>query len=761
MKIIYGKILTELEREKINMISNQCGILFDTARLLFYRGVDTVEKAKRFLHPGKHGFLNPYDLNGMENAVKRIRIAYENNENVLIFGDYDADGICATTVLYYCLKEFGISAEIVVPERDDGYGLNIDIINKQYAKNKIDLLITVDCGISDYEKVEVIKQMGIDVIITDHHEPPSVLPNAININPKIVNQSYAFSGLCGAGVAYKLGYALIGDKANDYLDFVALATVADSMDLIGENRDIVVEGLKIFNSGNVRPSFKYLINDFSRQITAHQTLAYTIAPRINAGGRMGDANTALRLFVAEKDKDIFDYTAKLNEYNISRQVACDLIYQEAKEKIHKLGLENKSVIIVSDTKWNSGFIGIVASKLVEDYKRPVIVFAGYDNYFKGSARSVDGINIHDAIQNLQDYLIGFGGHSQAAGISIEEQNLALFDNAINELLKEQTSSLDFTQTINVEWNVDKPFSQRFAKEIELLEPFGVGNRKPYFSTVVKDVSVSPIKKDSPHYMFSTSVVDMLNFNGSNDVETLSLPIYKKVVFEINVSRFKNRESLKGYVRSVCPEYNDFSELKLNIFENNLKNLCKYDQNNYISIKKEEVKIESGNGTLYVISDPTTLKKYDTLSKIPIHLFEYADKNTSNSVIVSPRTIPNCFNKIIYLDKPMQTLPTDVTSFVVDDLIGFSMLDSVSTERSDFAHIFNLLKNNKGKRITSISDFYNKNIESVSGENFVFATMVFFELKIFENKNGILVYNDNIKNPLTNSKVYSKICLLKG
>lgn len=761
MKIIYGKNLTEKEIEKVNTISKQCGILFDTARLLFYRGIDTVEKAKRFLNPGKYGFHDPYLLSGMNDAVNRIRKAQENDERVLVFGDYDADGVCATAVLYYCLREFGLKVETVVPERDDGYGLNIEIVKRIYSEKKINLLITVDCGISDCDKVETIKQMGIDVIITDHHEPPNVLPNTININPKLPNQSYPFTGLCGACVAYKLGYALLGEKADDYLDFVALATVADSMDLVDENRDIVVEGLKLFNSNKIRPAFKYFLSDFNRQITSHQTLAYTIAPRINAGGRMGDANLALRLFIAERESEIFDCTAKLNEYNISRQVSCDMIYHEAKEKIEKTGAFKKSIIIVSDKKWNAGFIGIVASKLVEDYGRPVIVFAGHDNYLKGSARSIDGINIHDAILQFNDYLLGFGGHSQAAGLSIEEDKLQMFNDAINCYLKDKMLSVDCSQSIYVEWNVDNEISHRFAKEIELLEPFGVGNRKPYFSTDINSVDVLPLKSGSPHYVFSTNVMEMLNFNGKNDVEILSLPVEKKVVFEINFSTYKNRDSIKGYVRSVLPLYKDLSVVHLHIFENNIKNLVENNKNNYIEINCDDVDFTTDHGALYVVSDPCTLEKYDTLSNFSINLFEIKDSNAYNCVVVSPRSIPNNYNKVIYLDKPMQTLTCEIDSFVVKDVLGYTVLDKVSIERSSFAKIFTLLKNNKGKKFVSASDFYYKYINDGNGLNFVFATTVFIELKIFEVKNGILFYNDNIKNPLTNSKVYSKICLLKG
>ena len=559
MKIVYGKNLTEEEISVVSNIALECGVLFDTARLLFYRNVDTVEKAKVFLNSNKNRLHNPYLLDGVREAVDRLILAKEKGQNVLIFGDYDADGVCATAVLYNALKDFGIIAKKTIPEREDNYGLNLNIVNKFNDEERIDLLITVDCGISDSDKIEEIKKLGIDVIVTDHHEPPEELPDCIKINPKINGQAYPFKELCGAGVAYKLSYALIGEKANKNLDFVALATIADSMDLVGENRDIVKEGLKLFNDRKtLRLPFKYLLGDYNREVTA-QTLAYTIAPRINAGGRMGDALTALSLFTSSNPNEIFDLAVKLENYNNQRQVECDKIYKEAKEKISREKRDSDSVILIADDNWRTGFIGIVAAKLVEDYARPVIVFAGCEGYYKGSARSVEGFNIYDAINAQKDILITFGGHSQAAGVSVSKENFSLLRERINEYIKVEDVNLTVEQKIYAEWEIDKPIDIRFAKELELLEPFGVGNRRPLFVTKVNEVEAKALKVGSPHYSFLSPYLEILNFNGEKDVEKLSFPIEKSVLFELNLSTFKQRESLKGYLRNIVLEFNDSDE----------------------------------------------------------------------------------------------------------------------------------------------------------------------------------------------------------
>ncbi|MBQ6728263.1 MAG: single-stranded-DNA-specific exonuclease RecJ [Clostridia bacterium] len=557
MKIAYPKVLQESENIKIKEIAFNCGILTETARLLYDRGIKDVQSAKRFLSPDKSHFLNPFDLKGMSEAVSRIKKAEEFGERVLVFGDYDADGICAAAILGGCLKQLGINPIITVPEREEGYGLNLEKIEKINSENKIDLIITVDCGISDAEKVKELKARGIDVIITDHHEPPEILPDCVCINPKIKGQSYGFDGLCGGGVAYKLGVALIGEKADEFLDFAALATVADSMDLISENRDIVAEGLKLINTAP-RQAFKIFLGDNTKTVSA-QTLAYAIAPRVNAGGRMGDASTALKLFLSEDENEIFDLAVKLNVYNANRQDLCETTFINAKDIISETGAFADRIILVRGEEWKAGILGIVAAKLTEAYNKPVIVFAKSGEGYKGSARSVDGINIYDAIYAVKEYLIAFGGHSQAAGLSVSEENFEPLRRAINLYAEKAFIDADREREIAVDIVAEDEIPERLAEEIELLEPFGVGNRRPLFATTVDKTVMTPLKEDSPHYSFSTKAVEMLDFNGVNDVPILAYPVPKTLVFELNVSTFRNKRSIKGFMRNVVCDFESVAD----------------------------------------------------------------------------------------------------------------------------------------------------------------------------------------------------------
>jgi len=761
MKIVYGEQLNRENEQLITSIALSCNITFDTARLLFYRKLDTAEKVKRFLNPSKKGFHSPFMLSGIESAVNRIEEAKLQAQNLLIFGDYDADGVCATTVLYNCLKDYGInSITMYIPERSEGYGLNLETIKNLKDSYNIDLLITVDCGISDYDKISLIKELGIDVIVTDHHEPPEILPDCIKINPKLIGEKYPFDELCGAGVAYKLGHALIGDKANNYLDFVALATVADSMDLIDENRDIVAEGLKLFNNPKkLRLCMKYLLGDNVKAIVS-QTLAYTIAPRINAGGRMGDANCALTLFTSQDPNEIYDLAVKLNTYNVERQTWCDKIYREAKEKIKKYSLNKRNVILVKDENWQTGFVGIVAARLVEDFARPVIVFAGQEDFLKGSARSVDGINIYEAINANKDLLMCFGGHSQAAGVSLSKQNFLSFESALNEYISEHYVALDTTPTTYVEWEIEGEFPKQFAKEIELLEPFGVGNKSPLFCTEVGKVKASPLKENSPHYTFKTECLEMLNFNGEKDVSTLNLPVPKKVVFEVNVSTFKGKEYIKGYVRAVKPIYSDLSLLRLNAINSQLEGVYG-EQGEFKSLDKNNLPPHEKVGTLYVINDIDNLDEYKQLKYLNTTFDKVESKNLISEIVYAPSEIPDGYERVIYLDKPLLVQNNTAKTYVVKDLVGYDFVKNLSVEREYFSQVYSYLLTLKNKPVYDLVDFVNSYSAGFEKESFLFVIKVFIELEIFSVKNKVFTYNEKTKNALTNSKLYSKIVLLKG
>ncbi|MDE6075283.1 MAG: DHH family phosphoesterase, partial [Clostridia bacterium] len=306
-KIIAEAEFSVQQNDDIAALSQTTGLCVETVRILYGRGIDTVDKINAFIHPGKHAFLSPFLMSGMKEAVDLITRAREEEWSVVVYGDYDADGVCASTIMCRALADFGVNACVFVPERRNGYGLNIQSIDEIFEEYFPQLFITVDCGISNAQEVEYIKEQGAEVIVTDHHELPPVLPDCICINPKI-SDGYPYDNLCGAGVAFKVGCALNGKSAYQYLDFAAIATVADSVPLTGENRDIVAEGLNLINSKPRRNYSNFLKKE---ERATSQSLAFSVAPKINAAGRMGDAGAALTLFLSDDDKEIYDYSVKL------------------------------------------------------------------------------------------------------------------------------------------------------------------------------------------------------------------------------------------------------------------------------------------------------------------------------------------------------------------------------------------------------------------------------------------------------------------
>ena len=311
---------TDEQLNKIAALASKCGLTKTAASILYGRGVDTPEKVEAFVYPSRKHFISPFKMSGMKEACELIRRAKEEEWDVLIYGDYDADGVCASTIMGGALKDIGVNARVFVPERRNGYGVTVAALEEIFEDYFPQLVITVDCGISNAAEVEYLKESGCEVIVTDHHELPENIPDCICINPKF-SDGYPYDNLCGAGVAFKVACALEGEAAYKYLDFAALATVADSVPLLGENRDIVAEGLRLINT-NPRRCFSGFLTKSQEAADAH-TLAFTIAPKINAAGRMGDAASALALFSETDEKAVFDLSARLTSYNQERQQRCD------------------------------------------------------------------------------------------------------------------------------------------------------------------------------------------------------------------------------------------------------------------------------------------------------------------------------------------------------------------------------------------------------------------------------------------------------
>ncbi len=770
-KIVPEYAFSAEQLNSISVLAAETGLTEQITRILYARGIDDAQKIRSFMHPSRRNFLDPFLMKGMQEAVGLIKTAREEGRTVAVFGDYDADGICASAIMYHALKEFGIDAHIYVPERADGYGLSIEAIDRIFDECNPELFITVDCGISCAKEAQYIYELGSDVIVTDHHELPEILPDCIIINPKLEDE-YPYDNLCGAGVAFKVACALIGEAAYKYLDFATLATVADSVPLLGENRDIVTEGLKIFNT-HMRSCFATLIGKNYDGINA-QTLAFTVAPRVNAAGRMGDAQAAFRLFTTEKETEIYELATKLCLYNTERQKCCDELYLSAKQKLLQKGAYG-SVIMLWDESWNSGFIGIVAARIAEEYNRPTLLFVRNGDLLKGSARSIENINIFTALKNCSEYIEEFGGHAQAAGINIRCENFDLLEEELNEEIASTYTAADFEQIIPICEEITSSFSEQFARELVAMEPYGVGHRRPLFSISAGSLTARPVKPMSPHLSMRSEYIDLMYFSGAKNLKIIESDVKKDFIFEINISKFRGREYIKGYVRDLLYDGRTGRGAAESIFANAITRF--YSPEVYVqtvNMTTEEIKAliakksaECAYGLCLIASDRRTLRFYEDLEGFGCDLFYPSSRNLSNALIVSPAADADLsgFRDFIFLDTPSDFNIAALAGRQVCvncEICGYKMFEKLDTARESLLEIFSALRRDINILIGETAEEVAYSCDGLGFDKreFIFAVNVFEELGLVAFGEGRLTVYRGIKAELNNSTIYRKVCYLQ-
>ena len=770
-KIIPEYSFTQEQLNRISVLAQETGLTEQITRILYARGVDDGQKIRRFMHPSKKNFLSPFLMQGMREAVDLITQARDEGRVVAVFGDYDADGICASAIMYHALKAFGIEAHVYVPERADGYGLSEEAIDRIFEDCNPELFITVDCGISCAKETQYIYELGTDVIVTDHHELPEILPDCVVINPKL-QDDYPYDNLCGAGVAFKVACALLGERAYQYLDFATLATVADSVPLLGENRDIVTEGLKLFNT-SLRPCFAPLLGKQYDGISA-QTLAFTLAPRVNAAGRMGNAQAAFQLFISENESEIYELSTKLCLYNTERQKYCDELYCSAKQKLLEKGAYG-NVIMLSDESWNTGFIGIVAARIAEEYNRPTLLFVHHGDMLKGSARSIESVNIFSALKDCSEYIEEFGGHAQAAGINIRFENFDKLEQALNKTITENYRVEDFEQLIPVSEEITGPVSEKFVKELLAMEPYGVGHRRPLFSISAAACTARPVKAMSPHLSVKSPFIDLMYFSGLKNLKIIESDVRKDFIFEINVSHFKGREYIKGYVRDLLYDGKTGRNAAESIFANAISRA--YGQTvgvDAVELSMEETlalikqkQAECPYGLCLIASDRRTLHFYDGLESFGCDLFYPSSRNLANALIISPAADADLsgFRDFIFLDTPSDFNIAALEGrqvYVNRDICGYKMFETLDTQRESLLEIFSALRREvhllNGETVEELA--FACDGLGFDKREFIFALNVFEELGLVAFGEGRLTVYRGVKAELNDSMIYRKVCLLQ-
>jgi len=551
------------DEKSVLALSDSLNISNALAKLLIQRGITNFFEAKSYFRPSLDSLHDPFLMDGMHEASIRVINAITNNEKICVYGDYDVDGTCSASLMFLFLQELGARVETYIPNRlTEGYGMSIQSIDL-LKDRKINLIISVDCGITAVEEINYADQFGLDTIICDHHQPKEILPKAYAIlDPIKPGCNYPFKYLSGAGVAFKLASAVgarIGKKnmAMKYLDLVALAGAADIVPLVDENRIFVKEGLELINR-NPRPGIEALIKSAKMEpgnLSAGQ-IVFTIAPRINAVGRLGDANRAVELFTTFDSNKAIELAQVLENENIKRRVIDEATFSHAIDLVETcVNFDSDFGIVLHDNDWHPGVIGIVASRLVEKFNRPSVMLTTIDGVAKGSARSIPGFNIYEALQSCEDLLLQFGGHEAAAGLAIEIENLESFRDRFNEILRKNMSTKDVTPELAIDSKLSfSEISPKFVRILEQFAPFGPGNMRPVFLS--ENVSLVY----TPKIVGTNHLVTCFKQNGNDKV--FDAIGFNLGAFAESIDKDKNLVDIVYTIESITKEGKSYPQIRI-------------------------------------------------------------------------------------------------------------------------------------------------------------------------------------------------------
>ena len=741
--------------------------------LMFSRGLCDEKTINSFLHPKKEMFYDPFLMKGMSEAVDRLNRAIENREKVVVYGDYDADGVCASSILSLYLSTRGLDVLVHIPNRiGEGYGLNVESLGRIIENEMPDLILTCDCGISGANEVRFVLDLGVDIIVTDHHEISGEIPECIVVNPKQEDCSYPDNMLCGAGVALKLIEALSDRQTMlEYIDLACVATIADLVPLVNENRLIVQFGLQKINERK-NLGLRLLFDKLKVENVTSGDIAYKIAPRINAAGRMGDAYRAFELLTEKDVNRVREIVAEIEEDNSKRKEICDEMYNEAVGDLEYEDLVNNRAIILSHPDWEKGITGIVAARLAGDYNRPSFILVKSGDTYKGTCRSVDGINVHELLSYCRDTLVEFGGHSQAAGFSILPDKISEFKVKVNEFLKKYDDELFLPQCrYDMEIEVSD-VTYDFVQSLDLLEPTGNGNVKPLFKITLNEAKISPCKNNQSHIsVMLDSGFQLFAFNYSKLAYQFLAPGKKTIVTELQTSSYGGKQ-VKGIIRACSPENLYINDLAAQSYFYGLLKYIPSSSARYTVYKEEDIENITLNqyGTLIVAGSRESYEKFISLHSRPMFSeYMYATtKGNFTRIIVAPVMENNLsfanYNRIIFLDAPLNNgvishlnRLTKAEIFVPEQ---FSEKYEVSTDRDVFAKYFELIRSAQNAQVASQIALFKHlaKTNDISLNQFVFCISVFEDLGIIRVSDTPfrISVNRGVRADLTKSKIYNLV-----
>lgn len=552
------KISKQPETEILKKLQSNLNIPEFICTLLLQRNIDSLESAQKYFRPNLNELHDPFLMKDMDKTVDRLIQAIDSSEKIMILGDYDVDGTTSVSMLYDYFIKKTLEPIYYIPDRyKEGYGVSAESIAFA-ADQKVSLILTIDCGIKANDQIESANTKGIDVIICDHHIPDDSIPKAYSIiNPNQKNCNYPFKGLCGCGIGFKLISAIEKklegpEEVNQYLDLVAIATIADQMPMINENRTIVYHGLKEFNN-NPRPGFHFFIRAINRKIV-ESDIAFNIGPRINASGRMKSGMISVKLMTENDTNAAYKTAQEIESINLLRRAKEKEVTEEAIKKTDPLKFTN----VVYGSNWNKGVLGIVASRLVDKFYKPTIVLNLEEKMYTGSARSIANFDIYDAIQSGKEYLDQYGGHKYAAGLSIKEENLKDFIDHFESYVKNAMNNKMFIKTIGYDTEIDlSDINESNFKILSRMSPFGQSNYRPIFRTnnCCGTGNLRLIGKEKTHIKFEISdsednKIQALGFNMSEHYEQINNKQHFDILYSISRNTFNNSSSLELTIKAI-------------------------------------------------------------------------------------------------------------------------------------------------------------------------------------------------------------------
>ncbi len=725
----------------VELLKKELNIPTVSAKLLASRGYSNIEQTRSFLKMDESTMHDPFLLHDMDVAVKRIKSAIDHEENILVYGDYDADGVTSTSVLMSVLQSLDANVAFAIPNRfTDGYGPS-ERLFKQAHDDGINLIITVDNGISGIEEIKLAKELGMDVIITDHHEPGDILPPAdAIIHPRHPKGNYPFGELAGVGVAFKLAHALLGFVPKELLELVAIGTVADLVPLKNENRYFVKQGLHHMRK-SVRPAIQALcqISGIEQQNITEETIGFMFGPRINALGRLANAGPGVDLFLATNSADAQSIAKELDAYNKERQSIVSKMTEEAIALVEsgEIGL-NPHVIVVAKEGWNPGVVGIVASKLVEKYYRPTLVL-GLDSekgIAKGSARSIEGFHLYDELAKNRDILPHFGGHPMAAGMTLALVQVNELRQRLNKQGEEILTEDDLIpiQKIDIKLKLDE-IDIDSIEALKELGPFGMDFPKPVYC--IEDVNVSSMRKigaNQNHVKLEieddSTILDAVGFGQGHLVDELTSGVRVSFVGDLQINEWNGRKKPQFMI-------NDVQTKDWQLFD--IRGIRQTNRWIHL-IQKEE--------TLFIAFDQKTIKHFETVLNQPILHMKEDTLFTEHKPYIALLDIPideQLLEKVLRKLEPKRIY----AHFYVPESKYFEGIPN----RDQFKWFYGFLLKRKSFDLQIHAEELAKH-KGWGQETLFFMAQVFFELGFVRIDNGrIDILEGQVKRDLVESVAY--------